>query len=66
MAQRIIKVDGKVRTDETYPAGFMGKSFGSSLFLRLRGLGKVETFCLAGRVPVYSAAVMPTIRSFTS
>jgi ribosomal protein S4E len=26
MAQRIIKVDGKVRTDETYPAGFMGKS----------------------------------------
>jgi hypothetical protein len=29
MAQRIIKVDGKVRTDETYPAGFMGKSFGS-------------------------------------
>jgi small subunit ribosomal protein S4e len=24
--QRIIKVDGKVRTDETYPAGFMGES----------------------------------------
>lgn len=23
--QRIIKVDGKVRTDETFPAGFMGK-----------------------------------------
>jgi len=23
MAQRIVKVDGKVRTDETYPAGFM-------------------------------------------
>jgi small subunit ribosomal protein S4e len=22
--QRIIKVDGKVRTDETFPAGFMG------------------------------------------
>ena len=22
--QRLIKVDGKVRTDETYPAGFMG------------------------------------------
>jgi hypothetical protein len=24
--QRIIKVDGKVRTDETFPAGFMGTS----------------------------------------
>jgi small subunit ribosomal protein S4e len=23
--QRLIKVDGKVRTDETYPAGFMGE-----------------------------------------
>ena len=23
--QRLIKVDGKVRTDTTYPAGFMGK-----------------------------------------
>lgn len=22
--QRLIKVDGKVRTDKTYPAGFMG------------------------------------------
>ena len=22
--QRLIKVDGKVRTDPTYPAGFMG------------------------------------------
>lgn len=25
--QRLIKVDGKVRTDPTYPAGFMGKLF---------------------------------------
>ena len=24
--QRLIKVDGKVRTDETYPTGFMGGS----------------------------------------
>lgn len=24
--QRLIKVDGKVRTDVTYPAGFMGRS----------------------------------------
>ena len=24
--QRLIKVDGKVRTDANYPAGFMGKS----------------------------------------
>lgn len=23
--QRLIKVDGKVRTDTTYPAGFMGE-----------------------------------------
>lgn len=23
--QRLVKVDGKVRTDPTYPAGFMGK-----------------------------------------
>ena len=23
--QRLIKVDGKVRTDSTYPAGFMGE-----------------------------------------
>lgn len=25
--QRLIKVDGKVRTDPTYPAGFMGKVY---------------------------------------
>lgn len=25
--QRLIKVDGKVRTDPNYPAGFMGSSF---------------------------------------
>lgn len=25
--QRLIKVDGKVRTDPTYPAGFMGKFY---------------------------------------
>lgn len=25
--QRLIKVDGKVRTDPTYPTGFMGKNF---------------------------------------
>ena len=27
LKQRLIKVDGKVRTDVTYPAGFMGKIF---------------------------------------
>ena len=27
MKQRLIKVDGKVRTDNTYPAGFMGKQY---------------------------------------
>ena len=26
--QRLIKVDGKVRTDTTYPAGFMGEGGG--------------------------------------
>lgn len=26
--QRLIKVDGKVRTDPTFPAGFMGKQTG--------------------------------------
>lgn len=25
VAQRLVKVDGKVRTDNTYPAGFMGE-----------------------------------------
>jgi len=25
--QRLVKVDGKVRTDKTYPAGFMGMHF---------------------------------------
>ena len=25
--QRLIKVDGKVRTDSNYPAGFMGKQY---------------------------------------
>ena len=25
--QRLIKVDGKVRTDPTYPTGFMGKEY---------------------------------------
>lgn len=25
LMQRLIKVDGKIRTDPTYPAGFMGK-----------------------------------------
>ena len=24
--QRVIKVDGKIRTDMTFPAGFMGKN----------------------------------------
>ena len=25
LGQRVVKVDGKVRTDHKYPAGFMGK-----------------------------------------
>lgn len=31
--QRLIKVDGKVRTDPTYPAGFMGECTLSSVYL---------------------------------
>ena len=29
-AQRLVKVDGKVRTDVTYPAGFMGMRLSSN------------------------------------
>lgn len=32
--QRAIKIDGKVRTDTTYPAGFMGKSSFHFLYSR--------------------------------
>ena len=31
--QRLIKVDGKVRTDPTFPAGFMGESSTFFFFL---------------------------------
>lgn len=30
--QRLVKVDGKVRTDATYPAGFMGTILGFSKY----------------------------------
>ena len=33
--QRLIKVDGKVRTDPTYPTGFMGAFFLHELFVLL-------------------------------
>lgn len=36
--QRLIKVDGKVRTDPNYPAGFMGESF---IFCNIINLLKV-------------------------
>ena len=29
VAQRLVKVDGKVRTDTTYPTGFQGQSISS-------------------------------------
>ena len=32
--QRLIKVDGKVRTDPTFPAGLMGKLAFATRFLR--------------------------------
>jgi small subunit ribosomal protein S4e len=31
--QRLIKVDGKVRTDSNFPAGFMGMFLSSSFFV---------------------------------
>jgi small subunit ribosomal protein S4e len=31
--QRLIKVDGKVRTDNTYPAGFMGAIYNDKCIL---------------------------------
>lgn len=31
--QRLIKVDGKVRTDPTYPAGFMGKFLRETIYI---------------------------------
>ena len=39
-AQRLIKIDGKVRTDMTYPAGFMGMCFYSPFrFLKATLIG---------------------------
>ena len=32
--QRLVKVDGKIRTDSTFPAGFMGNLFGICLSVR--------------------------------
>ena len=36
--QRLVKVDGKVRTDNTYPAGFMGRLiiYSTTMLLLLR------------------------------
>lgn len=39
MMQRLIKVDGKIRTDSNYPAGFMGKF---SLLCTIRIICKKE------------------------
>jgi small subunit ribosomal protein S4e len=40
LMQRLVKVDGKVRTDSTYPAGFMGK------FNFIKILKNITTFCI--------------------
>lgn len=42
--QRLIKVDGKVRTDPTYPAGFMGK-FILNIFERTRLYLYIDVYC---------------------
>jgi len=39
LMQRHIQVDGKVRTDKTYPAGFMGESV--SVVIRFQSLAIV-------------------------
>lgn len=36
--QRLIKVDGKVRTDPNYPAGFMGKFAFNGMFIYGSGI----------------------------
>lgn len=38
-AQRLIKIDGKVRTDMTFPAGFMGNFFYQFFFYFSLGQG---------------------------
>lgn len=43
--QRLIKVDGKVRTDPTYPAGFMGKFCTSFKYLD-------SIWCMSMRIPI--------------
>ena len=43
--QRLIKVDGKVRTDSNYPAGFMGKFIVK--FIGLQSSVSYNWFCLS-------------------
>lgn len=43
--QRLIKVDGKVRTDPTYPAGFMGKLLLLQVCESVRGSTDILIYC---------------------
>lgn len=53
--QRLVKVDGKVRTDKTYPAGFMGKLLGyHQLIFILAAMFKC--YCLPAAMSVWMVA----------
>ena len=58
--QRLIKVDGKVRTDITYPAGFMGECGSDWVPVSVRSLtGKCDRLTLVERVLQNSTVPMP-------
>lgn len=48
--QRFIKIDGKVRTDITYPAGFMGEQAGPGKVPQAALLHWCGMVCLSGTI----------------
>mgnify|MGYP000884120102 CR=1 FL=1 len=66
LMQRLIKVDGKPRTDKTYPAGFMGARRSPSPpapllpILKHGGLPAAAVACCPKCRPLTSAACPPT------
>ena len=50
--QRLIKVDGKIRTDPNYPAGFMGKSY--FIYVYLNVICERHTLCIYLFIFIYS------------
>ena len=53
---RAIKIDGKVRTDKKYPAGFMGEFLGKNT--RCRFVGCIE----AGNVPSLETLITDPVK----